>query len=233
MRSALLVAVLATVRCDDATGDVYDRKLGAIVGALVADAAVMPLHWMYNTSVIASLVGDSAPEFHDPPSCPFYHYPLGENTPYGQQTLVYLKEIAESGTFTPGGLVKAYYAFYGAKGAPCEVHTSEGVPCPTHTNKTCCYWDGSTTGFVNNMRSNKTVWPSCGVDDNQVRCRSRLSDPRSYVMVLAKANALVHMLLATVWSDKLEDVLANSNTIIRVTQNSNDAVAFGSAGSRL
>jgi hypothetical protein len=47
--------------------------LGAFVlGAFVADAATMPLHWIYDVAQIKQLVGDGAPTFFHPPSCPFY-----------------------------------------------------------------------------------------------------------------------------------------------------------------
>lgn len=46
----------------------------AIIGALTADAATMPLHWIYDHAKLEALLGDkkSTPEFFDPPSCPFY-----------------------------------------------------------------------------------------------------------------------------------------------------------------
>ncbi len=47
-----------------------DRRMGAIMGALVADAAVMPLHWIYNQTEIAVLAAGKPPEFFNPPSCP-------------------------------------------------------------------------------------------------------------------------------------------------------------------
>jgi hypothetical protein len=34
-----------------------DRALGAILGSFVADAASMPLHWIYDTKKVAKLVG--------------------------------------------------------------------------------------------------------------------------------------------------------------------------------
>jgi hypothetical protein len=53
-----------------------DRAKGAIAGALVADAATMGLHWIYDQAKIQSLLADkgraASPEFFEPPSCPFY-----------------------------------------------------------------------------------------------------------------------------------------------------------------
>lgn len=48
----------------------------------------MPLHWIYDRDKIKTLVTDrpDRPEFFDPPSCPFYTYEQGRNSPYGRCT---------------------------------------------------------------------------------------------------------------------------------------------------
>lgn len=194
-----------------------DRRVGAIVGAFVADAAVMPLHWIYDTAEIARLVGDTEPEFHNPPSCPFYNYSLGENTQYGQQGRTYLQSIAENG-WDPKTQQSAYFDFYGAKDAPCALHATEEVPCPpAQPNVTCCYWDFSTIVFVDNVRTNKTCLEdlSCGADDTQ-------------------ANALAHMIIpAARGGDNITAILQDTNDLVRITQNEDDAVAFATAGARI
>jgi hypothetical protein len=52
--------------------EIRARAKAAVIGAFVADAASMPLHWIYEVGKIDSLVESNAPEFFDPPSCPFY-----------------------------------------------------------------------------------------------------------------------------------------------------------------
>jgi hypothetical protein len=47
----------------------------------------MPLHWIYDTRALTRMVGSGNPEFHSPPSCPFYKYSLGSFSPYGQVRL--------------------------------------------------------------------------------------------------------------------------------------------------
>lgn len=53
-----------------------DRAQGAILGSLVADTATMGLHWIYDMDKFAALLKESgkaaAPEFFEPPSCPYY-----------------------------------------------------------------------------------------------------------------------------------------------------------------
>lgn len=80
------------------------RAQGAVVGSLVADAAAMGVHWVYDLDTMAALAaeaagkapspssaaGGSGPqgeaevaplEFLDPPRSPFYAYPTGRNSP--------------------------------------------------------------------------------------------------------------------------------------------------------
>jgi len=99
----------SVISSNAAPHDTFDRRLGAIMGAALGDAAAMPLHWIYNVSDIDAKLGkftgrsgqrkDSI--FFSPPSCPYYHYDEGENTPYGQQNRVILKSLAEEGKFDP------------------------------------------------------------------------------------------------------------------------------------
>ena len=87
-----------------------------VLGAFVADAAGMSLHWIYDQGQILRLVGSGSPFFFSPPSCPFYTYSLGSGTPYGQQTQVTLTVGANSGSFDPATYEAAYYALYKSGG---------------------------------------------------------------------------------------------------------------------
>jgi len=68
-----------------------ERAKSAIIGGFVADAATMPLHWIYDQSLVEKMMkrdGDiRGAEFFDPPSCPFYSYSLGEQSPYGDEVM--------------------------------------------------------------------------------------------------------------------------------------------------
>jgi ADP-ribosylglycohydrolase len=218
--TVVLTSVLgATAAQDDIVplGDL-DRRLGAIMGAAVADAAAMPLHWIYDTtSIDAKLGGKSSPKggqradaaFFSPPSCPFYKYPEGENSPYGQQNRVILSTLANEGSFEPTKVQDAYWAYYGPDGAPC--HERQGM---LPTQKKGCYWDGSTKGFVANYQAGKR-WPNVGANDTQ-------------------ANALVHMVpLTAALAGNETALLTQVASLIRVTQNTDEAVAFGLAGARI
>ena len=51
---------------------------------------------IYDVNQISRLVTDGMPEFHEPPAGPFYHYPSGDLTPYGYESLLVLKSPGPS-----------------------------------------------------------------------------------------------------------------------------------------
>jgi hypothetical protein len=98
-----------------------ERALAAIVGAFVADAATMPLHWIYDQTAIEDIIKNKAkrdirahsgPEFYDPPQCPFYHYEVGTLSPYGDECFVLLRLLANKGFFDIEAARSHFYEFY-------------------------------------------------------------------------------------------------------------------------
>lgn len=69
----------------------------AFTGAIVGDAASMPLHWIYDSHTLSNSIVSKDKEkceFNSIPSCPYYssknfpgHYGLGQPSPYGEQFL--------------------------------------------------------------------------------------------------------------------------------------------------
>lgn len=207
------LAVLTSASCSwgaAAAEAELDRRLGAIAGAALADAAAMPLHWIYDTSVIKAKLADGKDAaFFSPPSCPFYTYPEGENTPYGQQNRVILAAVAANKGLDVEAVQDSMWAYYGPEGAPCHTRSIRGGPVGG------CYWDGSTKGFVANYEAGLR-YPHVGANDTQ-------------------ANALVHMvpLVAMLADADLLGMLEKVEELIRVTQNTDQAAAFGLAGARI
>lgn len=97
------------------------------MAAFVADAAAMPLHWIYDTNQIAQMVGNKNPEFYNPPSCPFYKYQPTWSSPYGQQTVSHLTVGAQNGSFPPEALEANYYSRWG----PGSIAVKVSVLCKT------------------------------------------------------------------------------------------------------
>eukprot|EP00198_Chlamydomonas_reinhardtii_P007969 XP_001697306.1 predicted protein [Chlamydomonas reinhardtii] len=86
--------------------DVGARARAALLGALVADAATAPLHWIYNAAKLKEVLttnGDRTadPEFFDPPSCPFYTNTVGALSPYGQELIPLVKFMGNTGGCEP------------------------------------------------------------------------------------------------------------------------------------
>ena len=66
-----------------------ERARAAILGGFVADAATMPMHWIYDRTVIDALLKESksVPEFFNPSCSKFYTYETGRLSPYGDEAL--------------------------------------------------------------------------------------------------------------------------------------------------
>jgi len=213
MKFAPTICLMCALLGAEAALNDEDRRLGAILGAVLMDSAAMPLHWIYDTASIQSSLGkgtgrkDAA--FFSPPSCPFYRYPEGENSPYGQQFRLILNSLATAGGLKPTLIQDAYWSYYGSPTGACHQRQN-------FTSHVGCYWDGSTKGFVANYEAGLR-WPKVGANDTQ-------------------ANALVHMvpLVAALAGRKAQsEMLKDVETLIRVTQNTDDAAAFGLAGARI
>lgn len=87
-----------------------------MLGALLADAATMPLHWIYDLDKLNSLVESKTtrtqPEFFPEPSCPFYEYPLGALSPYGDEAYAVLRYAATHTDMDGPGLTESLYQYF-------------------------------------------------------------------------------------------------------------------------
>ena len=134
-----------------------DRILSAIRGAIVADAASMGTHWIYDPAEMAQTVTSvDTPEFRDPPSPKFYsasdfpgHYDkTGMPSPYGEQLLFVTEHVAKRGNVDGQEMSRAMLEW---------ADTFGGRP------------DSALNTFVENMRKDDKSgqWPNCGADDYQ------------------------------------------------------------------
>lgn len=126
-------------------GTVQARARAAVLGAFVADAATMPLHWIYNVKQIEQLVAGGEPAFHDPPACPFYHYPLGVWSPYGDEALPLLTSLTAKGDFDGQHFTDTAFDFF---------------------SKYQGRLNHATQSLVDNVKMGKK-WPDAGVNDDQ------------------------------------------------------------------
>ena len=102
-----------------------DRRRAAVLGALVADAASLGLHWIYTQPRIRRAAPE-APEFLEPDPANYEGVPAffahahkhaGDNTMYGENMAVLLRSMrAKDGEFDDGAFLSHYQNHFGPGG---------------------------------------------------------------------------------------------------------------------
>ena len=128
----------------------------ALMGALVADAATMGLHWIYDPARIVEVGGDG-PAFTPPDAANFEGVPAyfahgarasGDLSQYGEVLALAMKSIEDAGVFDAANYQDAYVAHFGPGGPYVG------------------YIDRPTRGTLANISADQRA-PS-GVDDDQL-----------------------------------------------------------------
>ena len=180
-----------------------DRRTAALLGGFVADAAAMPLHWIYDTSLIADILRNTSrsatPEFLPHSYVQYYDYAPGLWTPFGEQMEVYARSLARKQRVDPVDIAAAYEAYYSA---------------PANTSRSFrSYYDNATKGFLENVRAGRT-FPHTGNGDTET-------------------NAVAHVLPVVAMRAGRPHFLRDAELAIRVVQDNDDAVAFGMTFARI
>ena len=138
---------------------VQRRAAAAILGSFVADAATTGVHWIYDMAELQQRLGphSSTPEFHEPPACPYYEYPCGALSPYGDEALVLLRCMCAN-----DGNELEPVEFAGALFDWAKEYRKGGG-----------FIDHATQGFLTNMLADKS-WPDCGAEDKQANCLGKV-----------------------------------------------------------
>jgi len=98
------------------------RKISSIIGAVVADAASLPLEWIYQEEKMNEIVGDSNPEFWRESKCPFFTVPTGKISCYTDELISTLETLAISdGNLDISLITSAIQTKFGAPGSPYQV----------------------------------------------------------------------------------------------------------------
>jgi len=134
-----------------------EKKKKALLGALVADAASLPLHWIYDPQKLRDAISSTDKykcEFNSVFSCPYYspkdfpgHYELGQPSPNGEQLLAMFDIVYECGNDDQNGDNYAakfrtwLNSYTGRKDGPAEIFEKN---------------------YDNGLR-----YPKCGADDDQ------------------------------------------------------------------
>lgn len=221
-------AVAGAADANDATNR---RKKAAVLGCFTADAAAMPLHWIYDGAKLRDIIGGSEPLFFEMPSCPFYngkapdgdnkdkgfpgHYEFGQLSPYGEQAvalLTFLNEASNLGPLDGDVWAGAFYTW-------CKSYTGR----PDHAMK----------AFIENSEAGKK-YPDVGADDNQAQSFGKIASvlyasqdeyflTNVEVAVRAHQNNELNVAVALFWARLLERVVGGA-TIKAAYQLSKGAV---------
>jgi len=96
-------------------------KMSSVIGAVVADAASLPLQWIYDAKKMKEIVGDKSPEFWPESHCPFYSLATGCVCCYTDEMLTSLASIAASSKVDTGSITKDIETKFGASDSPYQI----------------------------------------------------------------------------------------------------------------
>ena len=113
------------------------RVAAAIKGALIADAASMGTHWIYDPEEVKKEVpSEDAPEFKDPPAPRHYsssdypgHYGPGQLSPIGEQLLFFAEYCGKHVCVSAGHLSVQYKEWAEKFGGRQDSATKEFLKC--------------------------------------------------------------------------------------------------------
>ncbi|WP_394150964.1 ADP-ribosylglycohydrolase family protein [Vibrio maritimus] len=183
-----------------------NRALNSVIGALVADAASMGFHWLYDQVAIKTL-SNGTPEFHAANEKDYidkgYYAHHGKNpgdySQYGAQLIAMLDAIARNGKYDEASYIRAFRDWFDLGG------------------KWCGYIDKPTKLTILNihaLEAQEKPLHHVGADDTQNPALSKLPP-----------------LLAIHHSDKTLNDLVES--AVRVTNNNDNAVDYALASAMM
>jgi len=97
------------------------RKMSAVIGAVVADAASLPLQWIYDDKKMKEIVGDKNPEFWPESHCPFFSLPTGSSSCYADEMTTSLATIAKDDAINSGNIATAIQDMFGKPDSPYQI----------------------------------------------------------------------------------------------------------------
>eukprot|EP01147_Barroeca_monosierra_P004926 gene4926-8713_t len=182
------------------------RCIGAILGAVVGDAAATSVQWVYDPEKLKRLEkqqldrhGHPGLDFMDPPANEHFEYEVGRNSPYGEQALVLLEVLAKDGCLDTFSYAQRFADHFGG-----DWH----VRCNG-------YRDASCKGFLRRWALGKRP-PHTGAQDKQINCITRLP-----------------AIIAAFGGTSLAELYKHVEQVTLVTQGLDEAVAWACLGSTI
>ena len=121
-----------------------NRIKAAVIGAFVADALSLGVHWVYNTGVIEKKFG-RVEQFYDPLTSYHKGKKAGDFTHYGDQMLVLLESVISGGGFDAHRFAETWRSFFADYGG---------------------YFDKATKATLENMDAGKSLTESASHSDD-------------------------------------------------------------------
>ena len=192
----------ASLLDDEPTHTLADRVRGAVWGQLVGDAFCLGTHWIYDLDELRRVHPDGVHGF-EAPATDHYHAGKvpGDLTHYGEAALLLLESVAELSRVDAGDFGRRFVAHFGSP------------DCRTYLDHATRDTLGNAAAFAQ-AHPGETFDYQRGGDDDQLATVSRL--------------APVVALLVLQGTDQAE-LLRQVETITRVTQNNDRAVAYAKA----
>jgi hypothetical protein len=135
VRLSVAPSLLTTHSAPSTSIEAKERANQAVIGALVADASSMPLHWIYDVPKMRLLLknsGNLPSPFFPELSCPYYKAnAVGDQSPYGYElfplasALAQLKESSQN--FDPEVVVQHLVTFFTSDGRKETVYRNQSV----------------------------------------------------------------------------------------------------------
>eukprot|EP00746_Dinoflagellata_sp_MGD_P037201 gnl/MRDRNA2_/MRDRNA2_189313_c0_seq1.p1 gnl/MRDRNA2_/MRDRNA2_189313_c0~~gnl/MRDRNA2_/MRDRNA2_189313_c0_seq1.p1 ORF type:complete len:272 (-),score=62.49 gnl/MRDRNA2_/MRDRNA2_189313_c0_seq1:367-1182(-) len=199
--------------------EVASRGQACILGCLVGDAAATPCHWVYDPSKLAEKIGSASPAFMSPPPNPFYTPLPGGLSCYGDQTLTLLRSLVSQKGFDVDHYAASLAETFGRTSVYEQEYVATDESWPALRKGLQFEKDypvkgpwrhGSIKGFLTKYTVNQERFPNCGSDDKQIDCACKVAP-----------------LVALYAGDP--QMYSHVEAAIRVTQNMDEAVGYGSA----
>lgn len=154
--------------------ELEERLVSAVVGSLVADAAVQPAHWCYDAMLLRAALKEqdalSSPTFLPTSVNRFYTLPTGRQSCYGDQTWVLLQSLLAHGGLSPVAYSRSVAEFFGDGGIygpyPSEHLPREKLPqaLPWRTTSIRLFLNK----VLENPSDSDSKWLFSGAPDDQM-----------------------------------------------------------------
>ena len=99
LTTLLIIVLLYMLMLSSLSSNNYVQCENMLTGVFVGDAATMPVHWIYNQKELRDSIESSSVLFHSPPICPYYTYPKGTLSPYGDESIPLINSMVSDPSF--------------------------------------------------------------------------------------------------------------------------------------